>query len=150
METTKPPFLYRARVEFADTDMAGIMHFSNYFRFMERAEHAFWRSLGFSVHAELEGRTVSWPRVKAVCDYRLPLRFDDEMDVEVSIFELKPKSVAFSFRFIRQPDAEVTAEGKITAVCTAYNEEAGRMRAISMPPQVASKLEAAFSPHEQE
>ena len=37
------------RVEFADTDMAGIMHYSNFFRFMETAEHAFFRSLGLSI-----------------------------------------------------------------------------------------------------
>ena len=37
-------------VEFSDTDMAGIMHFSNFFRFMEAAEHGFFRSLGLSIH----------------------------------------------------------------------------------------------------
>ena len=34
------------QVEFSETDMAGIMHFSNFFRFMETAEHGFYRSLG--------------------------------------------------------------------------------------------------------
>ena len=43
-------FRCRQRVEFADTDMAGIVHFSNFFRYMERAEHEFLRSLGLSVH----------------------------------------------------------------------------------------------------
>ena len=43
-------FKLRRQVEFSDTDMAGIMHFSNFFRFMEAAEHAFFRSLGFSIH----------------------------------------------------------------------------------------------------
>ena len=39
-------FTMQRRVEFAETDMAGILHFSNYFRFMESVEHAFFRSLG--------------------------------------------------------------------------------------------------------
>jgi len=42
-------FKLTRRVEFAETDMAGIMHYSNYFRFMETAEHAFFRSLGLSI-----------------------------------------------------------------------------------------------------
>ena len=40
------PFTTTRRVEFGDTDMAGIMHFANFFRFMERTEHAFLRTLG--------------------------------------------------------------------------------------------------------
>ena len=63
------------RIEFSETDMAGIVHFSNFFRMMESAEHAFFRSLGFSVHPE--GGTTGWPRVSATCDYLRPLRFED-------------------------------------------------------------------------
>ena len=47
------------QVEFSDTDMAGIMHFSNFFRFMEAAEHSFFRSLGFSIHTTQPER-VGW------------------------------------------------------------------------------------------
>ena len=54
-------FVYRKRVEFADTDMAGIVHFSRFFVYMEMAEHAFWRSLGLSVHGTLDGRIIGWP-----------------------------------------------------------------------------------------
>ena len=60
-------------VEFFETDMAGIMHFSNFFRFMEAAEHAFYRSIGFSVDEE-KSLGLGWPRVKAECEYRHPLR----------------------------------------------------------------------------
>ena len=57
------------RVEFSETDMAGIVHYSNFFRYMESAEHAFFRSLGLSVvdrpeHAP-EGERVGWPRVSS-------------------------------------------------------------------------------------
>ena len=59
------PFATTRRVEFADTDMAGIVHFSNYLRYMEMAEHDFLRSIGFSVNGTIEGRHVGWPRVHA-------------------------------------------------------------------------------------
>ena len=42
-------FTTTRRVDFGDTDMAGIMHFANFFRFMESAECDFWRSIGLSV-----------------------------------------------------------------------------------------------------
>ena len=69
-------------VEFSETDMAGIMHFSNFFRFMESAEHAFYRSKGFSVD-EAKSLGLGWPRVKAECEYRHPLRFEDTVEIRV-------------------------------------------------------------------
>jgi phenylacetate-CoA ligase len=56
----------KRRVEFAETDMAGIVHFANFFRYMETTEHEFLRSLGLSVHATIDGRTISWPRIRAL------------------------------------------------------------------------------------
>jgi acyl-CoA thioester hydrolase len=45
-----PPFITTHRVEFFETDLAGIVHFANYYRFMEQAEHAFFRALGLKIH----------------------------------------------------------------------------------------------------
>ena len=42
-------FRTKRRVEFADTDMAGIIHFTSLFRYMEETEHAFFRSLAWSI-----------------------------------------------------------------------------------------------------
>src|SRR5689334_19819650 len=49
-------FTVRHLVQFSETDMAGIVHFSNYFRWMEEVEHAFLRSLGMSVSMRHEGK----------------------------------------------------------------------------------------------
>lgn len=135
-----PAFTYRTIVEFADTDMAGIMHFSNFFRFMERAEHAFWRSIGLSVTTVIDGKRVSWPRVQASCDYKLPLRFEEAVDIEVILREVRGKAVKFGFRFLRSESRELAAEGSITAVCAAYDGSAGRMRAIEIPAEIAQRL----------
>src|SRR5437016_11329954 len=87
------------RVEFVDTDMAGIMHFANFFRFMEAAEHEFVRSLGLSINIELEGRRITFPRVHASCDYKAPLRFEDEVEIAVRVRERRAKSIAYDFTF---------------------------------------------------
>ena len=142
----KHRFVHPDRVQFADTDMAGIMHFANFFRFMERAEHAFFRSLGLSVvdrveHAP-EGERVGWPRVNVSCDYCTPLCFEDEVEVEVLIEEIRTRAVRFLFR-IRKTDGELAAEGRITTVCVRKDKASGKMRAVEIPARIREKIEAA-------
>ena len=52
------PFRTTRRVEFADTDMAGIVHFANFFRYMEAAEVEFLRARGLSVKLEWDAETL--------------------------------------------------------------------------------------------
>ncbi len=142
----KHRFVHNDRVQFADTDMAGIMHFANFFRFMERAEHAFFRSLGLSVvdrpeHAP-ESERVGWPRVNVSCEYFAPLRFDDEVEVEVLIEEIRTRAVRFLFR-IRKTDGELAAEGRITTVCVRKDKATGKMRAVEIPERIRVKIEVA-------
>lgn len=133
------------RVQFSETDLAGIVHFSNYFRYMEVAEHAFFRSLGYSIHAEYEGRTIGWPRVRATCEYQAPLRFEDEVEVHLLVREKKSKSLTYEFIFRKvEDDARVeVARGKITAVCVTLDEATRRMKATTIPAALASQIEVA-------
>ena len=87
------------RIEFSDTDMAGIVHFSRFFVFMEAAEHAFLRSLSTSVSTEWEGNKIGWPRVSASCDYMSPARFEEELDVHLRVIRKGEKSMTTVFRF---------------------------------------------------
>jgi 4-hydroxybenzoyl-CoA thioesterase/acyl-CoA thioester hydrolase len=103
------------RVEFRETDMAGIVHFSAFFHYMEEAEHAMLRHLGTSVMAKEAEGVLTWPRVSATCDYRSPVRFEDVLDVEVTIGRLGTKSVTYAFQFSHR--GEAIAAGTITAVC---------------------------------
>jgi len=107
-------FHYDRRVEFCETDAAGIAHFSAYFQYMEQAEHAFLRHLGTSVIAEDETGTISWPRVSATCDYTGSVKFEDVLDIVVRIERLGTKSVTYTFA-LRSQETSV-ATGKLTAV----------------------------------
>jgi acyl-CoA thioester hydrolase len=107
------------RVEFSDTDMAGIMHYSNFFRFMETAEHGFFRSLGFSIMTHNTDPPVGWPRVHAECDYKAPLHFEDEVEIHLFVSEKRSKSLSYVFKFTKlnaTPPVEV-ARGGLTVVC---------------------------------
>ena len=137
-------FVHTRRVEFSDTDVAGIMHFSNFFRFMEVAEHAFYRSLGFSVHEfvpEPGGPKIGWPRVHASADFKAPLRFEDEVDTEVLIERIGRKSISYQFR-VRNGQL-LAATGKFTVVCVQLDAPDGRMRGIEIPDGVREKIEVA-------
>ena len=137
-------FVHRELVQFSDTDMAGIMHFANYFRFMERAEHAFFRSLGFSVmdsQVPKEER-VGWPRVHASCDYLSPLRFEDEVEIEVLVQEIRTRSLGYVFR-VRKQDGTLTAEGRIVIVCTRRDKTTGQMKAVEIPRRIRERIEPA-------
>lgn len=131
------------RVEFAETDLAGIMHFSNFFRWMEVTEHAFLRSLGLSVHAETEGRLVSFPRVHAECDYKRPLRYGDEVSVLLTVREKRAKTLTYDFSFRAEAGrGGEAARGSITVVAVT-RDETGRMQAIPIPEPFDSRIEPA-------
>jgi 4-hydroxybenzoyl-CoA thioesterase/acyl-CoA thioester hydrolase len=135
-----PAFTHTRRIEFRDTDSAGIAHFSTFFNFMEEAEHAFLRSLGLSVVMHDAEGTISWPRVAAKCDYRSAVKFEDVVTIEVSISRLGEKSATFVFTF-RDGD-RLVAEGEITAVCCRI-EKGKPPRGIPIPPEMRAKLEAS-------
>ena len=137
-------FEYRVkrRVQFADTDMAGVMHFSNFFKYMETAEHEFLRHLGFSVHQTFDGRTISWPRVRAECNYRSPARFEDEIEIHLVVREKAAKSITYDFHFYNCHKTLI-ARGSIIAVCTLIDPATGKFSATAIPPEVDAKIEAA-------
>ncbi|MHC4947599.1 MAG: acyl-CoA thioesterase [Planctomycetota bacterium] len=134
-------FTTTRRVEFADTDMAGIMHFSNYFRFMESVEHAFFRSLDLTVHPAGED-VQGWARVQAACDYHAPLRYEDEVEVHLVVTEMGARSMTYAAAFRRAGDPAVLARGRWTTVCVGRDAD-GRMRSVDMPADVAARIEAA-------
>ena len=103
------------RVEFVDTDMAGIVHYSNFFRFMEGAEVDFLRARGLSVALPWHDKKLGLPRVAAQCDYLRPAYFEDMLDIDVTLKNVGRKSITYSFDVSRA--GELLARGQITCVC---------------------------------
>ena len=130
-------FRYHRIVQFAETDLAGIVHFSTMFRYMEEAEHAMWRSLGLTI-AE-RGGPFGWPRLSTAMEFRNPLRFEDEVEVVVRIAALKTRTI--DYEFVLRCGATLVAMGGITCIC-ARTQPDGSMRATEIPADIASKLRA--------
>jgi acyl-CoA thioester hydrolase len=124
--------------------MAGIVHYSNFFRYMESAEHGFFRSLGYSVVTDKTEPPIGWPRVHAECDYLQPLRFEDEVEIHMLVCEKKPKALSYVFRFRRLngPAPVEVARGRLTVVCVTCDAD-GQMRSASIPKEIADQIEVA-------
>lgn len=133
------PFHTTRRVEFADTDMAGIVHFANFFRFMEAAEVEFLRARGLSVSLPWEGVRIGFPRVAASCDYITPAKFEDLLDVAVRVAKIGCKSVTYAFEFTRS--ADVIARGQVSSVCCRIHDD-HRLESMEIPPSLRTRLEA--------
>jgi YbgC/YbaW family acyl-CoA thioester hydrolase len=118
-------YTLRRRVNFYEVDQAGIVHFSNFYRFMEEAEYGLWRSAGVSL--EPDGQ-YAFPRVAASFDYHAPLRFADEFDVRLQIAAIGRTSLRYRCRITRGPAPIAT--GSMTLVCVTLPT----MRPTPLPP----------------
>jgi YbgC/YbaW family acyl-CoA thioester hydrolase len=131
------PFRTSRRVEFADTDMAGIVHFANFFRYMEAAEVDFLQSRGLSVRLDWEGQAIGFPRVSASCDFLRPVRFLDILDIAVSVSNVGRKSVTYTFEFSCRD--VVIARGEVSACCCRIVPGHG-LESVEIPPTLRQML----------
>jgi 4-hydroxybenzoyl-CoA thioesterase/acyl-CoA thioester hydrolase len=135
-------FVTTRRVEFSDTDAAGIMHFVAFFRMMEQAEHELLRSVGLSVVMHDDEGKISWPRVKATCDFQAAARFEDVLEIEVEIARIGERSVTYQHTFRR--GEQTLAAGQVTAVCCRLHD--GVPEAMPIPDTIVAKLRSFAAP----
>ena len=143
-------FSQHRRVTFSETDLAGIMHFANFFRWMEETEHAFYRSLGLSVHPMAHGAsdtTTGWPRLKVSAEYRQPLLFEEVVEVELIVMEVRTKAFRYAFRFWKNPDRPearlLAATGEFVVVAVEAAPGTREMKSCAIPEAFRSRIEAA-------
>jgi acyl-CoA thioester hydrolase len=131
-------FTYRRRVQFGDTDLAGLVHFSMFFRYMEEAEHALWRAAGLTIARA--GEVTGWPRLAASFEFKAPLRFEDEFDVYVTVAHVTRKTMEYEFR-IERGEVHV-GEGRIkTALVSKRPDEP--MKILELPADIIQRLRTA-------
>ena len=130
-----PVFRTSFRVTWADTDAAQVVHYSNYFKFFERTEEEFYRQLGFSF-MDTAKRGLWFPRVEAFCQYKKPARFNDLLEVELTVEELKEKSMKLVFKVFNKETTALLATGHIVIV--AADKQTGR--ATKIPEDVVEKF----------
>jgi acyl-CoA thioesterase FadM len=128
--TPKPAsIVLRRRIEWVDTDAAGVYHWTSAFRLVESAEAALHTALGIA------DRTFgATPRVAIEADFQRPLRFNDRVDVELSVIAVGRSSIRYAFA-LHGPDGQA-CRGTLTA---CHVDRAGG-RATPWPADVARLL----------
>lgn len=134
-QTPLSEFRLDRRVQFYETDAAGIVHFSWYPRYMEEAEHAMWRAAGLSIHAP--GDAYGWPRVALTVDYLAPLRFEDAFTITIWVAELGTRSMRYGCELSR--DGTRVATGSMTIACVTRDAE-GAVRSTALPDIVRERF----------
>jgi acyl-CoA thioester hydrolase len=126
-------------VEFAETDAAGMVHFSVFFRYMEEAEHAMWRAAGLNIWET--GENLSWPRISASCDFKNPLKFQDEFEVRTEIASVSRSTIQWAHVLTRGD--VVIGTGSVTAVCIKKLPD-GTIKSTEIPDGIISRLRSVL------
>jgi YbgC/YbaW family acyl-CoA thioester hydrolase len=125
-------------VQFHETDLAGLVHFTCFFKYMEEAEHALWRAAGLSIAPP--GSAIGWPRLATSFEFHRALRFEEEFDVVIRVVEIAEQTIRYECRLSRE--GEKIATGRLSIICVS--KRAGEpMRAIPIPPEIRARFQVA-------
>lgn len=131
------------RVEFCETDMAGIVHFSQFALWMEQAEHEFLRSRGLSVvDYQADGSKISWPRLMCACEFHAPVRFEDEVTVKLELTRVGEKSLTYESSFLVNESHVASGMMKTVCCCVMPGEP---LQSIPIPLEFRAGLEAGHA-----
>jgi YbgC/YbaW family acyl-CoA thioester hydrolase len=130
-------------VEFSHTDLAGIVHFSNYGKFMEVAEHAFLAEAGMPVVERFaDGSHGGFPRLDVQVRYHLPLRFGDRVELRLRVARLRAGGIEYEVDF-HVPQG-LAAEGRMKVVYCVF-PAAGGLHPALIPENHRLSLERRLS-----
>ncbi len=133
-------FRVQLRVAWVETDAAQVVHFTNYFRYFEKAEEEFYNKLGFNF-SSLNKYDVWLPRIEAYCRYFSPCRFNDLIEVSLRIDELREKSIRYGFTINNLTTGKKAAEGYVVVVAASISEN----HAVPIPKEIVEKLKPFLS-----
>jgi 4-hydroxybenzoyl-CoA thioesterase len=131
-------FTFTTPVRFADVDHAGIVYYPRYFHMFHLAFEELWRArMGARAYSALLDRErVGFPAVKAECEFRAPLRFGEDAEIQLTISRLGAKSITFHYRIFRAEPRELAADGSV--VCAVV--DLARFVAVPIPEKVSEML----------
>jgi len=122
-------FRTQVQVRFGDVDHAGIVYYPQFFIYFHEAFEDFFDENGHAYHLMLNQRHVGFPTVHIETDYKLPLRYGDALDIELSVPKVGARSATFLYVVFRHRDGQQACRAEITCVCVDMQS----FRATSIP-----------------
>jgi acyl-CoA thioester hydrolase len=129
----------RIRVIYGDTDQMGVVYYANYLRFFEAGRNEFIRAKGLRYRDFEEAYRLRLPVAEATVRYQSPARYDDLLDLEVALAEVRRASARFDYRLLRE--GTLLATGHTVHACVDLE---GRLQRL--PPPLVERLGAGETP----
>ena len=104
-------YVYKRKINYYETDKMGVVHHSNYIRFMEEARIAFLEVNDMS-YAGFEERGLISPVTAVNCVYKSPAMFGDELDVLVEFKEYTGVKYVYAYKMTNSKTGALVAEGQ--------------------------------------
>ena len=130
-------FSWPVRVYWEDTDAGGVVYYATYLKFMERARSEWLRALGFEQDALRDEAGVVFVVRRVEVDYLAPARFNDQIEVSVSLHEIGRASLSVKQTLSRGPTRLVAA--RVTLACV----DAVRFKPVKIPAPILQALDPA-------
>lgn len=129
----------REKVRFVETDMMGVVHHANYFRWFEMGRVEYLRQAGIGL-LDLMQQNILFPITDVSCQYRSSARFDDYILIETTMAELSKAKMVFTYKVIKEENGELLATGRTQNVFTD-----GGSRIIRLPAEYYDRLQQFYS-----
>ena len=129
----------RIRVIYGDTDQMGVVYYANYLRYFEAGRNEYIRAKGLRYRDFEERFGLRLPVAEAGVSYKQPARYDDLVDVEITIGEVRRASARFEYRLLRE--GTLLATGHTVHACVDLE---GKLRRL--PEELVSRLTEGEAP----
>ena len=129
------PFTWTIRVYYEDTDTCGIVYYANYLKFFERARTEWLRSVGFEQQEMADERGLRFVISRVECEFKLPARLDDLIEIDVRVARLGNASMVFEQSAKR--DSAVLATARVRVGCI----ESDTLTPAPLPPELRAAVE---------
>ena len=136
------------QIEFSDTDMAGIVHFSCFFKYMEYAEARLFENLNIPILKRENATQWGWPRIQASCKYLKPLSFPGLITIKTTLTLKNYTRLYFDFKFLsdHSENDEICAQGQMTTTYAILDQNHGVIKSIPIPDQYLKRLTQVDQP----
>jgi acyl-CoA thioester hydrolase len=132
----RPPFRHRLRVRYSEVDFQGVVYFAHYATYCDLGIHEFFRSLPYDYTAVRKATGTDFNIVRALVEYRRPLRFDEAFEVEIRLSRIGRSSLTFRPALFGLGEAEPRAIAEMVSV----HADQASMRAVPLPERLLELL----------
>ena len=130
-------FSWPVRVYWEDTDAGGVVYYANYLKFMERARSEWLRAHGFEQDVLRDGAGIVFVVRRVEIDYLSPARFNEQLEVSVSLHEMGRASLSVKQELMRGETC--LARAAVTLACV----DAVRFKPVKIPSPLLQALAQA-------